>query len=289
VHSAGQEARISAFLRQVPTPLPGAYYNGQEDYRRTIETSPWYASFRQRAGYGLSVSDGDPFSFGDEGPQLFVHEGARRALERRFSIPVTLAVTDNRQSLVTYRHRRVRVHAMFLDAPEAVQKALASYVLERRDDKHVMGDYVRANVHRIRAAKIASPLRAQGHVHDLEAIFDKLNDRYFDGLPAAEGVQITWGRRAARGARERMKLGSYSVAERLIRIHPVLDGAWVPDYFVEHVVYHELLHHVVAPVARGSRMLKHPPEFRRREKLFSHHDRAIMWECGHMEKLLGAS
>lgn len=290
VHSTGREARVAAFLRDDPTPLPGAYYHGQEGYKRTIETSPWYEGFRRRPGYGLAVSDGESLSFSDEGPQLFVHEVARQALERRFASPVVLCVTDNRQSLVTYRHRGgrlyVRAHSMFLDAPRPVIKALVSYVLERDSGKHVMGDYVRANAHRVRAARITSPLRAQGHVHDLERLFEEIDAAYFDRRIGDE-VCITWGRRV-RGFVRGVKLGSYSAGEKLIRINPVLDGAWVPRYFVSYIVYHELLHHVVPPEPRGRRVLKHPPEFQRREKLFAEYDRALRWERDNSQKLLGA-
>src|ERR1051325_11008428 len=62
------------------------------------------------------------------GPQIFVHEGARRALERKLELAagcaVHLAVTDNRQRMITQTKERgllrVRVHMMFLDAPERV-------------------------------------------------------------------------------------------------------------------------------------------------------------------------
>src|SRR5689334_21842969 len=69
------------------------------------------------------------------GPQIFIHEGARQALERRlwaaFGGPVQLAVTDNRRRMITHTHvrgtLRVRVHMMFLGAEERVLQALVDY------------------------------------------------------------------------------------------------------------------------------------------------------------------
>jgi len=87
----------------------------------------------------------------------------------------------------------------------------------------------------------------------------------------------------------------------LIRIHPVLDRAWVPRYFVAYVVYHEMLHHMI-PSARGNarqassniasakgqiaRRVLHPPEFLERERQFRGYDRALDWERRHINRLL---
>src|ERR1700692_1869880 len=75
--------------------------------------------------------------FPNASPRLFVHEGARQALERKlrgaFPGPVILSITDNRHSIITHRIKRgvlhARVHHMFLDAPGGVTDALVRYVL----------------------------------------------------------------------------------------------------------------------------------------------------------------
>lgn len=238
-----------------------------------------------------------PLRFASGGPQIFVHEGARQALERKFEVAsgdtVQLAVTDNLQRMITQvRERgkwRVRVHMMFLDAPERVQDALVEYVTSAsRDASVVVGAYIEDNSHRIRASKpVRGPLRTLGKVHDLRVVFDRVNAEYFEG--AVSDVLITWGRRAAPlDARRTIKLGSYSAEERLIRVHPVLDRPWVPRYFVSYIVYHELLHHVVPPVRVSGRTLLHPPEFLEKERLFRHYDRAIAWEEAKIGRLLRA-
>lgn len=234
--------------------------------------------------------------FAQTGPQIFIHEGARQALERRFELrfggPVQLAVTDNRLRMITQTQERgrvrVRVHMMFLDAPEAVQDALVDYVLygDRRSSQ-IVGRYIGQNRNRIRALRsTTTPLRSTGQVHDLAEVLAKLNATYFS--EAIDDVLITWGRRTRANGNPRgtIKLGSYSTTERLIRVHPVLDKQWVPRYFVSYIVYHELLHHVVPPMCVGGRSVLHSAEFLRKERGFRHYERAIAWEKAHISKLL---
>lgn len=237
-----------------------------------------------------------PLFFTSGGPQIFVHEGARQALERKLELrssgPVQLAVTDNRQRMISQTRergtQRIRVHMMFLDAPERVQDALVEYVLSGdRASSQIVGEYIEENNHRIRALRaIRGPLRTRGKVHDLAEAFARVNETYFGGR--ISDVLITWGRktRAGEAARQTIKLGSYSAEERLIRIHPVLDKKWVPRYFVAYIVYHELVHHLVAPLRVSGKLYLHPPEFVRKEREFKHYDRAIAWEEAHIGRLL---
>ncbi len=234
--------------------------------------------------------------FSGFGPQIFVHEGSRQALERRLQLafegPVQLAVTDNRRRMVTHTLQGgilcVRAHMMFLDAPDRIKEALVRYVVHGdREASSELGVYIEANSFRIRADQpFAGPLESRGKVHDLQRILMEVNARYFAG--AVTDVQITWGKRTRPQSRQRstIKLGSYSSAERLIRIHPVLDADWVPRYFVSYIVYHELLHHVIPPVRQGSRTVLHTTEFLRLEREFGHYERALAWEQKHMRRLL---
>jgi hypothetical protein len=238
-------------------------------------------------------------------PQIFVHEGARLLLERRISTararvgeagPVFVRITDNcRRMLSVARHGRpaseaaleVRLHHMFLDAPVEVHEALARYVVDGDDRvaSALVGKFIDAHSHRIRAVRpVSSRVRPRGAVHDLLAIFHRVNATYFGGSIDA---LITWGRapkRRTSGPRKAIKLGSYSATERLIRVHPVLDRAWVPRYFVAFVVFHEMLHHVV-PAIQGA---PHPPEFQDRERAFRDYERAVAWERAHLARLLRA-
>ena len=234
--------------------------------------------------------------FPSAAPRLFVHEGARQALERKlrmgFPGPVILSITDNRHSIITHRVQKgvlhVRVHHMFLDAPAAVVDALVRYVTRGdRDASATLGDHIDDNGFRLARRKRNAPLVTKGRHHDLLELFNGINERYFGG---GVNAVITWGMRSTRkpkGASQRtIKLGSYSAVDRLIRIHPALDQKWVPRYFVAYVVYHEMLHHVI-PGSRGlGRVNLHPPEFKEREKQFRHFERALQWERRRVARLL---
>lgn len=254
--------------------------------------------------------------FPSASPQLFVHEGARQALERRLksAFPgrtVVLQITDNRCSIISHSLKHgvlhARIHHMFLDASPRVVSALVRYLAtDDREASQIVSHYIEANGGRLaRRRPRAIPLMAKGTHHDLLALFKDLNERYFNGSCHA---LITWGnkvKRRNRGPRRAIRLGSYSSLERVIRIHPVLDRAWVPRYFVAYVIYHEMLHHMV-PSARGTsrhasakiiseggdpsahktRRTLHPPEFLEREREFRNFDRALEWERRHISRLL---
>lgn len=260
--------------------------------RRTPALAPRIAPWAVRIPDPRQIAV--PFEFVPGGPRIFVHEGARQALERRLELavkgPVQLAVTDNLRRMVTQTRvrgtLRVRLHMMFLGAPEPVRQALVEYIA-RGDRKAsvVVGQYIDANSHRIRASQpVTCRLQPRGQSHDLLQILGTLNAQYFGG--GVGDVLITWGRRSRPSGDKRstIKLGSYSAAERLIRVHPVLDRDWVPRYFVSFIVYHELLHHVIPATARSL----HPPELLQREQEFRYYERALAWEQKHIDRLLRA-
>jgi len=233
-------------------------------------------------------------------PDLYVHEGMRQSLERRMSAMigerVHLSITDNRRTMVSSQRRhgllRLRLHHMFLDADEATVRALGIYLARGdRDASAVVGQYIERNGARIRSGRRRGVrLRSEGDVYDLGEIFAELNRGFFAG--AVDGVQVSWGRRGAPAAgrrrRQSIRLGTYCAEERLIRVHPVLDQAWVPRFFVTYIVFHEMLHHVVPAVVENGRHQFHPPEFRELERRYPDYDRAIRWERRHLQRLLAS-
>lgn len=227
-------------------------------------------------------------------PHLFVHEGARQQLEkslrRVLGQRILLAITDNRRTMITARPvggaLDVRVHHMFLDADPFTQVALGRYL--RYGDaaaNQTIGSYIESNQQRIRPPSARHNLRTRGVKHDLKAMFNRLNDTYFQGMVEAS---VTWGRAAKRPQRQRtsIKLGTYCADRKLIRIHPALDRSWVPRYFVEYVVFHEMLHHMMPMPIRDGRRELHTPEFRESEMRFRQYARAIEWERLHVSRLL---
>jgi predicted metal-dependent hydrolase len=113
-----------------------------------------------------------------------------------------------------------------------------------------------------------------------------VNARYF---ASRVETKISWSRDHQLRTRRRLrsiKLGSYTARDKLIRVHPALDAAFVPRFFVEYIVYHEMLHHVLPPRRSGKRRSLHGPEFQAREKDFEQFEAALQWERENLERLL---
>ena len=214
------------------------------------------------------------------------------ALRRECDRPLELTFTENRSVLLSYRRRggvlHLRLHRMFLHAPLDVVRAVARGVCRPgRGGDSVVRRFMNANLHRVRMpTRTLPPVRMQGRVHDLRLIRDRLNERFFDGRL---DVAVTWGRGGGRQNHRRLTFGCYDPILRLIRIHPVLDRRDVPLYFLESVVYHEMLHHQLGGVPDSAgRTVYHSRAFREAEARFPWHREALAWEKDNLPQLLRA-
>ncbi len=226
----------------------------------------------------------------DRGVVLARAESLASRLATDLGLAVRLAVTDNRSTMVSFRRApsslRLRLHHMFLDAPEPVLRALADYA--GRGNRHagmVIDDFIRVRQPLIRRTRDAnsSALEPRGRVYDLQVLFDKLNEAYFQG-----GIQaaIGWGRVAGRRRRKSIRLGVYDHQTREIRIHPALDRPEVPKFFVEFIVFHEMLHQLFPSGNGPGRRVHHPRAFRDRERAYPLYNAAIAWERENLRLLL---
>lgn len=220
---------------------------------------------------------------------LFKADHLAQSLSRELGVAVRLSVTDNRSTMVSFRRGqsalRLRVHHMFLDAPERVVRAIADYAGRgRRSAGPVLDDYIRGRQPLIRAGQPReAPLNAKGRVFDLEEIFSRLNQRHFQG-----GIQakVGWGRMPLKRRRKSIRLGVYDHQAREIRIHPALDRPEVPAFFVDFIVFHEMLHQLFPSGGKAGRRVHHPRAFRDREKAFPFYEAALRWERQNLRVLL---
>lgn len=128
-------------------------------------------------------------------------------------------------------------------------------------------------------------LEDEGHHFDLRAIFDRLNERYFRGR--LRGYKVVWGRRQKRRPKEYFVFGTIQEEDRVIRINPRLDQPFVPRWFLQYVLYHEMLHSVVPDETDASgRRRVHTDEFNRRERKFPGYRRARRWEEDNLARFL---
>jgi hypothetical protein len=139
--------------------------------------------------------------------------------------------------------------------PRALVQPYLSYA---RSDR-TRGRITKMRSHRVR--RIATV--PQGQHFDLHALFDRLNQQYFAG--SLERPHIGWSTRGWR-----RQFGCYDPGPNQIVLNRRMDHSAVPQFVVEYVLFHEMLH-VKHPTRRsGCTLLSHSPEFRSEEKQFAH-------------------
>ncbi len=168
----------------------------------------------------------------------------------------------------------VRLSDLLEGAPEPVLYAILHILIAKlhrkpvdpahatRYRKFTGSQTMAARVHLIRQMRGRKRIEGpKGQHYDLDQIFDDLNLRFFHGLMARP--QMTWS-----GNRSLRSLGHYDPAHNTIVVSRVFDGPRVPQYAIDYLVYHEMLHLRHPVKLRGSRRLVHPAAFREEEKLF---------------------
>jgi hypothetical protein len=207
-------------------------------------------------------------------------------LAARLGRAVRLVLTNNRSTLLSYREDggviHLRLHRFFLNAGTRELEAMARFLSD--DDREagaVVDAFIEDQLEQVRVAP--RKLRGKGRFHDLDEILTELNARFFHDKCE---VAITWGHAGTRRYRRSIQLGSYSSHERLIRVHPSLDQAFVPRAYVAWVVFHEMLHEVLG-VERGRvRRKLHPPEFSALEESYPGYAECKQWEQENLHRLL---
>jgi hypothetical protein len=200
-------------------------------------------------------------------------------------------LTDNTRTMMSVKRGHgvytFRLHHMFVDAPPMVLRAAVAYAQHQDGEAaELLRAFIDSNEDAIRARheSRAVSIDVEGRHHNLQQIFDALNAEYFGGAIKA---RITWGNRTRRKqSRASIKLGSYTVEDQLIRVHPVLDAVDVPRLYLAWVIYHEMLHEIHdMPVVDGRRVY-HTRAFRLAEAKFEQYAEAVLWERQNLAKLL---
>jgi hypothetical protein len=123
--------------------------------------------------------------------------------------------------------------------------------------------------------RIPLPIPEPTH-HHLASLAAEVHRTYFFKYPP---LPVRWGQQISRKRRRSIRLGSYNHATAEIRIHPILNTPQVPAFFIQSVIYHEYLHHVLgAP---------HNSRFHRAERQFRYHRESQEWIRRNLWILLG--
>ena len=121
------------------------------------------------------------------------------------------------------------------------------------------------------------PLLVPGTAHDyLESLAAEIHRSYFFKYPP---LPVRWGQQISRKKRRSIRLGSYNHATAEVRIHPILGSPGIPRFFVQSVIYHEYLHHVLGP--------HHNRRFHQHERQYRYHRESQEWIRRNLWLLLG--
>jgi predicted metal-dependent hydrolase len=168
----------------------------------------------------------------------------------------------------------VRLSDLLEHAPESVHQAIAHILLAKlyrkpiepaltdRYRRYTRSDAVSKqseHIRQTRGRKVISS--AQGHLYDLDEVFEAVNRRFFHGLLGRP--VLTWSAHVAK----RM-LGHYDAAHNTIVVSRVFDRPGTPRYAIEYLLYHEMLHLKHPVRVRAGRRCVHSREFQAEERLF---------------------
>jgi hypothetical protein len=186
--------------------------------------------------------------------------------------------------VLTIRKREDAVEVRFSDllrrAPLPVLQGAAALLLSRLYRRKAAAKLVepyleysrshrtRSRIYRMRGRRLrAAAANPIGKHFNLETMFTELNVRYFGGM--LQRPHIGWSPRSWR-----RQFGCYDPGPNQILLNRRMDRPGVPQFAVEYVLFHEMLH-VKHPTRRsGCSLVSHSPEFRREEKRFPEFERA---------------
>ena len=174
----------------------------------------------------------------------------------------------------------VRLSDILRGAPLFVLEAAAAILLgrlyRRRAPRELVDAYRHFSVARSTHRRVLAMRRRRGRrvtrpekggAHNLGPIFSRLNRRYFSGR--LHRPRLGWSTRQWRA-----QLGCFDPGLDQIVINTRLDQSQVPQYVVEYVMYHEMLHvrHPIRVAACG--LQSHSAAFRSEERRYAHYERA---------------
>ena len=112
--------------------------------------------------------------------------------------------------------------------------------------------------------------------HYLDSLAAEVHRTYFFKYPT---LRVRWGHQIQRKSRRSIRLGSYNHVTNEIRIHPSLNATHIPAFFIQSIIHHEYLHHVLGP--------NHNRRFHSQERKFRYFRESKEWIRRNLFLLLG--
>lgn len=195
-------------------------------------------------------------------------------------------------------HRENGLHELFvpdylLEAPEAVKTALLEWALLARtgrknkkratlERRHFLEETVRAYIRDhapISSSRRTSPFTqkwpTKGCKYDLREIFNAVNHEWFDG--SIKSV-VRWGRAGSKTSYQSTRRDKSGSLSHCITIAGMYNRPDVPEFAMEAIMYHEMLHIAIPPRRERGRNIIHGADFRKLEKSFPCYEKWRQWE-----------
>jgi hypothetical protein len=185
----------------------------------------------------------------------------------------------------------LRLHKLFAKAPSSVLDAVVrSFFVPqdagaRRALRSSILEFIEANSQLALSSLSARRLRSpRGAAYDLKSIEEGVRKKF---LPSCPSVRIGWSQRITQSLMGKW-IATPDGLPNVIVINRLLDNSSVPLFYLEYVVFHELLHEVIPIRRKEGRWVHHPAEFRRRERQFPTFKQAVLWERTNVARLFDA-
>jgi hypothetical protein len=157
----------------------------------------------------------------------------------------------------------------FAGAPQAVIEALVKLALpytRRSKYEALVREYAAEESFETRLVDLevaggTYEERSRGLCFDLDEVFQRVNYLYFGDQIARP--RLTWNKLITS-----QEFGHYEPLSDTLMISITLDSPSVPQYVVEHVMHHELLHKIMGSMVVNGRRIFHSSEFKRAERQF---------------------
>ncbi len=222
--------------------------------------------------------------------RIVTKEELQAKLSSYGAIDLSLTINNNQSTYLSVwkrpkKHLAISLHKLFLSAPEEILQSIVEYAVKGKKKalaplRRYAHDYFQ-NIDQSHLLQ-KKELKTKGLWVDLQEIYHRLNKRYFsDEL----SLTISWFEKPKYKRFSSVTFGSYTRHLRWIRINSLLDHPKVPLYFIEFIVYHEMLHDICPPyVDRAGRVRVHTSLFKKKEKIFPWYEQAKEWEKKFLHK-----
>jgi hypothetical protein len=181
-----------------------------------------------------------------------------------YHLGVTYKIKPDKSNLL------ITAQEAFIRAPDKVLIAILETALAGKggDARGVIRDYTFTRDYQtdrtlLEYLAIPPGSYSRGRVHDLEISYARMNQEYFRGeIPRPH---LVWSDRLTY-----RKFGHYQWDIDTVMISQTLDQPRVPEYVLDYVMYHELLHKQLGIRRVNNRSMAHTGAFRKAEIDFRH-------------------